>query len=253
MAIPKYTLYKFVKVAGTWRYCKAAYHDNGKIKPDIVFVDVKKNLEEKHPEGRYYMSYNGGWINADTDALGGCRREAIFDEESITYRRGSIRNLLILRTGNFHPDRLLEAQRKRKQRLALDEFNRLSGKVSAQTSCAVPGTASRITLAAAAKNISPIVKPVVLIPRRSAGIGLRLIRLSSIVALRMLTRAGTTSRSCSTIWAGSESSPFPSASTVTPSAPSLTSSRTCAFSSRNSVSRNCSRRMRNRNTTRKRS
>ncbi len=32
---------------------------------------------------------------------------AIFDEESITYRRGSIRNLLILRTGNFHPDRLL--------------------------------------------------------------------------------------------------------------------------------------------------
>jgi hypothetical protein len=41
MANPKYTLYKFVKV-GTWRYCKAAYHENGKIKPDIVFVNVKE-------------------------------------------------------------------------------------------------------------------------------------------------------------------------------------------------------------------
>jgi protein-S-isoprenylcysteine O-methyltransferase Ste14 len=40
--------------------------------------------------------------------LGGCRREAIFDEESITYRRGSVSNLLILRTGNFHADSLLE-------------------------------------------------------------------------------------------------------------------------------------------------
>jgi hypothetical protein len=40
--------------------------------------------------------------------LAGCWREAIFDEESITYRRGSVRNLLILRTGNFHPDRLLD-------------------------------------------------------------------------------------------------------------------------------------------------
>jgi hypothetical protein len=37
---------------------------------------------------------------------GGCRREAIVDEESIAYRRGSVRNLLILRRGNFHPDRL---------------------------------------------------------------------------------------------------------------------------------------------------
>ena len=41
------------------------------------------------------------------DTAGGCRREAIFDEKSITYRRGSVRNLLILRTGSFHPDRLL--------------------------------------------------------------------------------------------------------------------------------------------------
>jgi integrase len=84
MAISKYTLYKYVKVASTWRYCKAAYHDNSKIKPDVVFLNVKEGLLEKHPEGRYYMSHNGGWIDAGADAL--------------------------------------EAQRKRKQRLALDEF-----------------------------------------------------------------------------------------------------------------------------------
>ncbi len=114
MAISKYTLYKYVKVNSTWRYCKAAYHDNSKIKPDVVFVNVKEGLLEKHPEGRYYKSHNGGWIDAGTDAL--------------------------------------EAQRKRKQRLALDEFNRLSGKTSAQSSAVLPGSADRITLAAAAEK-----------------------------------------------------------------------------------------------------
>jgi hypothetical protein len=84
------------------------------IKPDVVFVNVKEGLLEKHPEGRYYMSHNGGWIDAGTDAL--------------------------------------EAQRKRKQRLALDEFNRLSGKTSAQSPAVLPGSADRITLAAAAEK-----------------------------------------------------------------------------------------------------
>ena len=89
MAISKYTLYKYVKVGGTWRYCKAAYHDNAKIKSDIVFVSVREGLLEKHPEGRYYMSHNGSWIDAGTDAL--------------------------------------EAQRKRKQHLSLDEFASILG------------------------------------------------------------------------------------------------------------------------------
>ena len=53
MANSKYTLYKYVKVDGTWRYCKAAYDDN------ILFVNVKQALLEKHLEGRYYMSHNG--------------------------------------------------------------------------------------------------------------------------------------------------------------------------------------------------
>ena len=114
MAISKYTLYKYVKVDGRWRYCKAAYHDNGKIKPDIVFVKVKQGPLEKHAEGRYYMSHKGQWIDAGTDPL--------------------------------------EAQRRRKQRLALDEFNRLSGKASTQSSLALPDSACRITLAAAAEK-----------------------------------------------------------------------------------------------------
>ena len=38
MAISKYTPYKYVKVDGTWRYGKAAFHDNGKIKPDVVWT-----------------------------------------------------------------------------------------------------------------------------------------------------------------------------------------------------------------------
>src|SRR5258706_9478590 len=100
MATSKYTLYKYVKVDGTWRYCKAAYHDNSKIKPDIVFVNVKQALLEKHPEGRYYMSHNGQWLDAFPDAL--------------------------------------EAQPKRNQRLALDEFNLPSGQGSSKNAFVLP-------------------------------------------------------------------------------------------------------------------
>ena len=113
MGISRYTLYKYVRIDGSWRYGKAAYHDNNKIKPDIVFVNVKEGLLEKHPEGRYYMSHNGRWIDAGTDAL--------------------------------------EAQRKRKQRLTLDEYNRLSGATPAKNTGA-PLVAGRITLAAAAEK-----------------------------------------------------------------------------------------------------
>jgi hypothetical protein len=34
MAILKYTLYKYVKGAGIRHYCEAAFHENGKIKPN---------------------------------------------------------------------------------------------------------------------------------------------------------------------------------------------------------------------------
>src|SRR5437588_9280092 len=44
---------------------------------------------------------------AHARSLGGCRREQIFDEESITCRRTPVRNLLISRTTKSIPDRLL--------------------------------------------------------------------------------------------------------------------------------------------------
>lgn len=60
------------------------------------------------------MSHNGGWIDAGTDALG--------------------------------------AQRKRQQRLALDEYNRLSGKGSSQSTVVLPDGSGTTTLAAAAEK-----------------------------------------------------------------------------------------------------
>ena len=77
-------------------------------------MNAKEGLLEKHPEGRYYMSHNGGWIDAGTDAL--------------------------------------EAQRKRKQRLALDEYHRQSGKGSAKSTVVLPDGSGRITLAGAAEK-----------------------------------------------------------------------------------------------------
>src|SRR5215470_768100 len=59
------------------------------------------------------------------------------------------------------------------------------------------------------KSILPTAKPVVLIPRPFASIGLRSIRSPSTAALHMSTRVGTTSRCCSTIWAGCGNSPSP--------------------------------------------
>jgi hypothetical protein len=47
------------------------------------------------------------FLNPVTLPLGGCRREQIFDEESITCRRASVRNLLISRMTKSIPDRLL--------------------------------------------------------------------------------------------------------------------------------------------------
>lgn len=114
MGISRYTLYKYVKINGAWRYRKAASHDNGKIKPDVVFVNVKEALLEKHPEGRYYMSHDGQWLDAGTDAL--------------------------------------KAQLKRKQKLALDEFKRLSNKGSAESALVLPDDPGRITLVAAAEK-----------------------------------------------------------------------------------------------------
>ena len=164
MANSKYTFYKFVKVDGTWRYCKAAYHENSKIKPDIVFVNVRQELLEKHPEGRYFMNHNRGWIDAGTDAL--------------------------------------EAQRKRKQRLALDEFNRLSGAAPMQSSANSMGSPGRITLAAAAEKYFANCE--------ARGLDCETIRKYRSAVDGFVEHCGVTyieecqdnRRSCSTIWVG---------------------------------------------------
>jgi len=50
MAQHKYTIYKYVRLKGGWRYCPAALYANHTIKPDIVIVGGK---EEKHSEGNH--------------------------------------------------------------------------------------------------------------------------------------------------------------------------------------------------------
>lgn len=50
----KFSIYEYVKLRGKgWRYARAAFHSNGKIKPNIVIVKGAngKATEEKHAEG----------------------------------------------------------------------------------------------------------------------------------------------------------------------------------------------------------
>jgi hypothetical protein len=46
--VAKLGIYKYVRTGASWRYCKAALHPNGKIKPNVVAV---RGVEEKHTEG----------------------------------------------------------------------------------------------------------------------------------------------------------------------------------------------------------
>jgi len=93
MAQSKFTLYKYVKLGdGSWRYKKAAFYSNGKIKPNVV-VDGKnaqgKPIEELHAEGSYKMNHNGNWLDAGTDALEAQRRRnTLLDREELKRLRG---------------------------------------------------------------------------------------------------------------------------------------------------------------------
>ncbi len=41
MAQSKFTLYKYIKLAGGyWRYCRAPFYSNGKIKPNRQLIDA---------------------------------------------------------------------------------------------------------------------------------------------------------------------------------------------------------------------
>lgn len=120
MAKPRFSIYKYVKVEGAgWRYCKAAFHDNGKIKPNVVIVGKDKH-EEKHPEGSYYLAHAGKWIPIGDDAL--------------------------------------VAQRRRQERLSLAEYQRLSGTTPVQSSDAAATSGKTSLLAAAAKYFSNLAR-----------------------------------------------------------------------------------------------
>ncbi len=112
MAQPKFTLYKYIKLQAGWRHRKAAFHDNGKIKPNIVIVGKDKH-EEKHPEGSYYLANVGQWI-----PLG---------------------------------DNALEAERRRRERVSLAEYQRLSGTAPVQSSGTATASGKTPLLAAAPK------------------------------------------------------------------------------------------------------
>lgn len=46
---------------GSWLYKKAAFHSNGKIKPNVVIVGKNtqgKPIEKLYTEGRYKMNHN---------------------------------------------------------------------------------------------------------------------------------------------------------------------------------------------------
>ena len=88
MAQPKFTLYKYIKLADrSWRYCRAAFYSNGKIKPNRCIVDGK---EEEHPEGSYHLYHKKGWIPVGADALDAQRRRnAQLDHYELNRLRGT--------------------------------------------------------------------------------------------------------------------------------------------------------------------
>ena len=136
MAQTKFTLYKYVKLQGGWRYCKAAFHENVKIKPNVVIVGKDKH-EEKHPEGSYYLAHAGQWIPVGDNAL--------------------------------------EAQRRQKQQKSLAEYQRLTGTAPVQSSGAVTASA-RLHCWRQRRSISQISKLAVWTPRPSEHTGLASIR-----------------------------------------------------------------------------
>jgi hypothetical protein len=77
------SIYKYVRTDKGWRYCKAAFHPNGKIKPNVVLVS---GVEEKHAEGRYFLNFNNHWIDAGENALE-AQRQRLLRLNQVEYER----------------------------------------------------------------------------------------------------------------------------------------------------------------------
>ena len=85
----KLSIYKYVRTDKGWRYCKAAFHPNGKIKPNVVVVS---GVEEKHTEGRYFLNFNNQWIDVGEDALE-AQRKRLLRLNQMEYQRLSAKSL----------------------------------------------------------------------------------------------------------------------------------------------------------------
>jgi len=85
----KLSVYKYVRTDKGWRYCKAAFHPNGKIKPNVVVVN---GVEEKHTEGRYFLNFNNEWIDVGEGALE-AQRKRLLRLNQMEYERLSGRSL----------------------------------------------------------------------------------------------------------------------------------------------------------------
>jgi integrase/recombinase XerD len=57
MANREVNLTKRIQTPHGWRYCRVLLSANGRVKPDVVFVNGK---QERHPEGAYYLEWREG-------------------------------------------------------------------------------------------------------------------------------------------------------------------------------------------------
>jgi site-specific recombinase XerD len=91
----KFSIYKYCRTDAGWRYCKAVFHPNGKIKPNIVLVRGK---EEKHAEGSYFLNHNNQWIAVGDDASE-AQRKRMLRLNQMEYARLSGRSLAAASAG----------------------------------------------------------------------------------------------------------------------------------------------------------
>ena len=91
----KFSIYKYCRTDAGWRYCKAVFHPNGKIKPNIVLMRGK---EEKHAEGSYFLNYNNQWIAVGDDASE-AQRKRMLRLNQMEYARLSGRSLAVASAG----------------------------------------------------------------------------------------------------------------------------------------------------------
>ena len=71
MANREVNLTKRINTPGGMRYCPVVLSANGRVKPDVVFVNGK---EERHPEGAYYLEWREGSKRVRLSVRQGLRR-----------------------------------------------------------------------------------------------------------------------------------------------------------------------------------